>query len=94
VEIFDLPDSGYVHSLRAASLSLIESIFKSVEYVGDYTIIDRILDIVAELESLADNVELTFASMQADFEAQIESIRSNYDTQLDQVRARLTAGGL
>ena len=71
-----------------------ESIFKSVEYVGDYTIIDRILDITTELESLADNVELALSSMETDFAAQIESIRSNYDTQLDQVRARLTAGGL
>ncbi|MGN8152706.1 hypothetical protein ACTJK5_10565 [Agrobacterium sp. 22094] len=75
VEIFDQPDSGYVHSLRAASLSLMESIFKSVEYVGDYTIIDRILDIATELESLATNVENALLSMQTEFQSQIDSIR-------------------
>lgn len=85
-EVFGLPDSGYVHALRDASLSLMESIFKNPSYVGDYTIIDRIETQTADLEELASNVEDAFSDLQTEIEAGFASI----NTQLDAIRARLT----
>ncbi len=68
-EIFDQPDSGYVHALRAATLSLMEAIFKDPSYIGSYTIIDRILDIVQEVEELASNFESEIERLDARIDA-------------------------
>ncbi|MDR6587396.1 hypothetical protein [Agrobacterium tumefaciens] len=96
-EVFGLPDSGYVHALRSASMSLMSSVFKSVEYVGDYTIIDRILDIAEELESLATNVEQALSDFQNEMQSGFDSINTQIDAlrfENVSIRARLTAGGL
>ena len=96
-EIFSQPDSGYVHALRSASMSLMSSIFKDVSYVGDYTIMDRILDITEELESLASNVEQALSDLQTEMQAGFDSINTQLDNLRAEnvsIRARLTAGGL
>lgn len=97
VEVFDQPDSGYVHALRAATLSLMQAVFKDVSYVGSYTIIDRILNLTEELESLASNAEQAIGEIQTDMQAGFDSINTAIDDingQLVSIRNRLTAGGL
>lgn len=96
-EVFDLPDSGYVHALRAATLSLMKAVFKTPAYVGSYTIIDRILDIKTELESFAGNVEQAIGDLQTDVDNRFSANDDAHDdinAQLTAIRARLTAGGL
>lgn len=96
-EVFDEPDSGYVHALRAATLSLMDAVFKNPSYVGSYTIIDRILDLATELESLASNAEQAIGEIQTDMQAGFDSINTAIDdinAQLVSIRARLSAGGL
>ena len=86
-EIFDATDSGYVHSLRAASLSLMSAIFKDPSYVGDYTIIDRINDLTTELEELATNVESAIEGIETSVDAQFVSVNSQFEN----IYARLSA---
>lgn len=96
-EVFGLPDSGYVHALRSATLSLMKAVFKDPSYVGSYSIIDRILDLTEELESLASNAEQAIGEIQTDMQAGFDSINTAIDDingQLVSIRNRLTAGGL
>lgn len=96
-EVFGLPDSGYVHALRAANLDLATAIFKDVSYVGNYTVMDRILDQATELEELATNVEAAVGELSIELEFQITAINTaidNINAQLVSIRNRLTAGGL
>lgn len=97
VEVFDQPDSGYVHALRAATMSLMQAVFKDVSYVGSYTIIDRILDLTTELESLASNAEQAIGEIQADMQSGFDSINAQLDALRAEnvsIRNRLSAGGL
>ena len=61
--------NGYVESLRSASLSLAKAIFKDPSFIGSYTIIDRINDLVQELETLASNVESEIERLDARIDA-------------------------
>lgn len=86
-EVFGLPDSGYVHSLRAAGLHLMAAVFKTVDYVGEYTIIDRILDITEELESLATNVETAVGDLDASIDGRIDAkVSAAVGTQLEDMQ--------
>ena len=96
-DVFDLPDSGYVHALRAATLSLMQSVFKDVSYVGSYTIIDRILDIKTELDSFSANVETALTDLQTDVDTRFaanDDAHADINAQLTAIRSRLSAGGL
>ncbi len=68
-DLFGNTGNGYVESLRAATLSLARAIFKDPSYIGSYTIIDRLLDIAEELESLASNVESEIERLDARIDA-------------------------
>lgn len=96
-EVFGLPDSGYVHALRAATISLMQAVFKNPSYVGSYTIIDRIEDLAAELESLATNAETAIGDVQTEIAHQAdlnETAHADLQAQIDNLRSRLNAGGL
>lgn len=96
-EIFDATDSGYVHALRAATISLMQAVFKTPAYVGSYTIIDRILDIKTELESFEANVETALTDLQTDVDTRFaanDDAHADINAQLTAIRSRLSAGGL
>ncbi len=96
-EIFDQPDSGYVHALRAATLSLMQAVFKNPSYVGPYTIIDRIETQAADLEELAGQAQEAIGDVQSEVAHQAdlnETAHANLQSQIDSLRARLNAGGL
>ncbi|MGE7368310.1 hypothetical protein ACQKKX_04465 [Neorhizobium sp. NPDC001467] len=96
-DVFDQPDSGYVHALRTATLSLMAAIFKAPEYVGDYTIIDRINDLATELEELAGQAQEAIGDLQAEIAHQAEvntTAHEDLQAQIDALRNRLNAGGL
>lgn len=97
VEVFDQPDSGYVHALRAATLSLMQAVFKNPSYVGPYTIIDRIETQAADLEELAGQAQEAIGDVQAEVAHQAdlnETAHANLQAQIDSLRNRLNAGGL
>ncbi|OCW56258.1 hypothetical protein [Hoeflea olei] len=96
-EIFGAPDSGWVHALRAANLNLMSAIFKDVSYVGNYTIIDRINDLATELETLATGAEQAIGDVQTEVAHQADlndAAHANLQSQIDNLRARINAGGL
>lgn len=96
-EVFGLPDSGYVHALRTATLSLMQAVFKNASYVGSYTIIDRILDLTEELESLATNAQEAIGDIQNEVAHQADlnaTAHEDLQTQIDALRTRISAGGL
>ena len=96
-ELFGPSNSGWVHALRAANLNLMAAVFGSVEYVGDYTVMDRINDQSEELETLAQGAEQAIGEVQNNLEiyqSQMETTIANLQSQIDSLRARLNAGGL
>ncbi|CUW87551.1 hypothetical protein [Agrobacterium genomosp. 2] len=96
-EIFDAPDSGYVHALRAATLSLMQAVFKNPSYVGSYTIIDRINDQAEEMETLASGLEEALVAFQEAQDEKLEAFRvtlSNLSAMVDDMRTRMAAAGI
>lgn len=93
-EIFGQPDSGYVHSLRGAGLSLMSSIFKDVSYVGEYTIIDRIETVTADLEELAGQAQGAIGDFETNlevFQGQMETTIADLQSQINALRTRVNA---
>ncbi|WP_117195923.1 hypothetical protein [Rhizobium terrae] len=93
-EIFGAPNSGYVHSLRTANINLMTAIFRDVEYVGDWTIIDRIEDVGTNLEELATQVEGAVGDVQSNlttYQSQMETTIAGLQSQIDSLRSRVNA---
>ncbi|MBY5329558.1 hypothetical protein [Rhizobium leguminosarum] len=93
-DVFGESSTGYLDRIRSQNLrSLAQAVFKTSANIGSKTIIDRIADVQAAVDELADNIETEVARIKADITALKNRVTAT-ELDISNIKQRLSNGGL
>ncbi|MGO8083511.1 hypothetical protein [Rhizobium leguminosarum] len=86
--------SGYLDRIRTQNMrSLAQAVFKTSANIGSKTIIDRIADVQADVDDLADNIETEVATIKADITALKNRVTAT-ELDISSIKTRLSNAGI